>query len=178
MKTLFCIVDVMNLVLRHLVGAMLAVMVVTVAIQVAVRFVLPKLGIVVAAAWTEELARYLMVWCVFVGAAVATRAGTLIAMDSLPDALPERLGHAVRTLALVITIFFFALLLWLGIRWTQFGLEETSTVMNLPMGWVYAAMPVGAAVSIVNLVLLLIERRHQRLRPHEGLDAEASTSVV
>ncbi|MEP9377340.1 TRAP transporter small permease [Aquabacter sp. CN5-332] len=168
----------MNLVLRHVVGAMLGVMVITVAIQICVRFVLPHLGIIVAAPWTEEMARYLMVWAIFLGAAVATRSGALICMDSVPDALPAGLGHAIRTLALLITIAFFGLLIWLGIKWTQFGLAETSTVMSLKMAWVYASMPLGAAFSIINLVALLIERRHERRSAQAALAAEAAASIV
>lgn len=178
MKALFRIVDGLNLVLRHAVGAMLGVMVLVVALQIVVRFVLPKLGLVVSAAWTEELARYLMVWSIFLGSAVATRSGALIAMDSLPDALPEAAAHLVRTLALLITIAFYGVLFWLGVKWMEFGMAESSTVMALPMAWVYAALPVGAALSILNLVVLLIERRHARRRRHEGLDVEASASIV
>ncbi|TCT05989.1 TRAP transporter small permease [Aquabacter spiritensis] len=178
MKTIFRIIDVMNHALRHAVGAVLGVMVVTVAIQICVRFVLPRLGIVAAAPWTEELARYLLVWAVFVGAAVATRTGALICMDSLPDALPPALGHIVRTFALLLTIGFFALLFWLGLRWVEFGLAETSTVMALPMAWVYAAMPVGAAVSIVNLAALLFERRLERREARAALDQDPAASIV
>lgn len=179
MRTTFRIIDAVNLILRHVVGTMLGVMVITVAIQIGVRFVLPRFGIIVAAPWTEELARYLMVWAIFLGAAVATRSGALICMESLPDALPAGLGHAVRTFALLITMAFFGLLVWLGIRWMQFGFGETSTVMSLQMAWVYAAMPVGAVFSIVNLAALLVERHHERRRVAQAPpDADAAASIV
>lgn len=168
----------MNLVLRHLVGAMLGAMVIVVAVQIGVRFVLPRFGVMVAAPWTEELARYLMVWTIFLGAAVATRSGALICMESVPDALPANLGHAIRTLALVVTMAFFGLLIWLGIRWMQFGLGETSTVMSLQMAWVYAAMPVGSAFAIVNLAALLVERHRERRMAQVPPDADAAASIV
>ncbi len=44
MKTLFGIIAGMKVVLRHVVGAMQGVMVVTVSVQICVRFVLPKVG--------------------------------------------------------------------------------------------------------------------------------------
>ncbi|MEW6122953.1 MAG: TRAP transporter small permease [Pseudomonadota bacterium] len=181
MKRVFGIIAGLNTVLRHVVGAMLGVMVITVSIQICVRFVLPKMGIIVAAPWTEELARYLMVWCIFLGAAVASRSGALIAMDSVVDALPPALGDATRTLGLLITIAFFALLVWLGVRWVEFGMVETSTVMAVPMGWVYAAMPAGSVVAIVNILALMVERHFQRRSERRAAQAaaeEAAASIV
>ena len=181
MPKLFGIITVMNMLLRHLVGAMLAVMVIVVALQICVRFLLPKLGLIVAMPWTEELARYLMVWCIFLGAAVASRSGALIAMDSVVDALPPALADAGRSIGLVLTIAFFGLLIWLGGRWVQFGTMETSTVMALPMAWVYAAMPVGAIVAILNIVTLMAERHFQRRAERRAALAaaeQAAASIV
>ncbi|RCW76409.1 TRAP transporter small permease [Pseudorhodoferax soli] len=147
----------MNAGLRHLVGAMLCTMVLVVFVQILVRFLLPRLGITVSVPWSEELARYLMVWCIFLGAAVASRAGDLIAVESLVDALPARIGWRLKMVSYVATIAFLATLVWLGWRWVEFGEGESSTVMNLPMSWVYLALPVGAALTIVNILTRLLE---------------------
>lgn len=152
-------IEWMNAVLRHIVGAMLGVMVLIVGLQIAVRFLLPRFGLMLSVPWSEELARYLMVWCIFLGAAVAARSGALIAVDTLPDSLPERWGDRVRLLALGLTIGFFGLLIWLGWRWVEFGETETSTVLNLPMAWVYMSLPVGAFFAIVNIVAFVVEHR-------------------
>lgn len=181
MKLVFGAIAAMNTVLRHVVGAMLGVMVVTVGVQIFVRFVLPKLGLVVATPWTEELARYLMVWCIFLGAALATRSGAMIAMDSVANALPPALGDAIRSLSLVITLAFFGLLVWLGVLWTQFGMVETSTVMAVPMAVVYAAMPVGSAIAIMNILALMAERHLQRRSERHAAQAaaeDAAASIV
>lgn len=156
-RLLFSASHWLNRGLRHLVGAMLFTMVLVVFAQILVRFLLPRLGITVSAPWSEELARYLMVWCIFLGAAVASRAGDLIAVESLVDALPARLGWRLKMLAYVATIAFLATLVWLGWRWVEFGREESSTVMNLPMSWVYLSLPVGAALTILNILTRLFE---------------------
>ena len=159
MMSLLRAVGWMNVVLRHLVGASLGAMVLIVALQIVVRFALPRLGLVISVPWSEELARYLMIWCIFLGSAVAARSGALIAVDSFPDALPERWGDLVRLAALVITIAFFGLMIWLGLRWVEFGETETSTVMNMPMAWVYMALPSGGIVAILNIVAFIVEHR-------------------
>ena len=159
MLAFLSIVDRMNVGLRHLVGATLGVMVLAVGVQIAVRFLLPHLGIIASVPWTEELARYLMIWCIFLGAAVAARSGALIAVDTLPDALPRRWGDFIRLAALAITVAFFSELIWLGWRWVDFGQSETSTVLNAPMSWVYLALPVGSAFAIINIVAFIVEHR-------------------
>ncbi|MCZ4345517.1 TRAP transporter small permease [Devosia neptuniae] len=124
-----------------------------VLIQIGVRFVLPLLSINISAPWTEESARFLMTWSVFLGAAVLCRQGRLIAITILPDYLPARIGRMVVLSGTALTTLFFAILLLLGSNWAIASMSETATVLRIPMGLVYAAMPVGAALSILNLGL-------------------------
>lgn len=166
MMSFLRLIDWMNIGIRYTVGALLGIMVLVVGTQIVVRFALPAVGIVVSVPWSEELARYLMIWCIFLGAAVAARSGALIAVDTLPDSLPRRAGDAVRLAALLVTIGFFGHLIWLGWRWVDFGASETSTVLNLPMSWVYAALPVGAFAAIINIGAFIIEHR---IKSHTSL---------
>lgn len=159
--------------LRMVVGTLLGIMVVVVALQVVVRFALPPLGIIVAAPWTEELARYLLVWSIFLGAAIACRAGTLIAVDALPDALPPRWGRRVRVVAISITIAFLLQLTLVGWRYVSFGWSETSTVLGIPMAVVYLAMPIGSAIAAFNLAVVLLEGDVERLSGNDPDRAEA-----
>ncbi len=124
-----------------------------VLIQIGVRFVLPPLGIIISAPWTEESARFLMTWSVFLGSAVLCRHGKLIAITILPDILPARTGQAIVLAGTALTATFFAILLLLGTNWAIASMGETATVLRIPMGLVYAAMPVGAALSLLNLCL-------------------------
>lgn len=167
-------VNILNVVLRHVVGAMLGTMVIVVTIQILVRFALPRVGINVSAPWSEELARYLMIWCIFLGAAVAARAGDLIAVESLADAVPERWELVIRNVALATTTAFLGLLIWLGLRWMEFGEGETSTVMNIPMSWVYAALPLGACFMTVNLVARFIDLNFDPSKRRALMDHEPS----
>lgn len=156
-------VDRLNLLLRWFVGLMLFTMVVIVFLQILVRFVLPKMGLVVSVPWTEELARYLMIWCIFLGAAAAARSGDLIAMDTLVTSLSSRNGWRVKLFAYLVTLSFFVFLIYIGIRWMEFGFMERSTVMNLPMVYVYLSMPVGGAIALINIVARAMEG-HRRMR--------------
>ncbi|GIK82670.1 MAG: membrane protein [Alphaproteobacteria bacterium] len=135
----------------------LAAMTACTLLQVTVRFVLTKFDIMISVPWTEELARYLMIWLVFLGAATACRRGQLIAFDFLIEALPERAGMALRLLTALLCLAFFLLLIWIGVKFVSWGTFERSPVMTISKAWVYAAMPVSAVLMIVNSLAFLIE---------------------
>jgi len=164
-------VNKLNLLLRGAVGLMLFTMVAVVFLQILVRFVLPKFGLVVSVPWTEELARYLMIWCIFLGAAAATRAGDLIAMDTLTTVLAPKNAWRLKCFAYLVTMAFFAFLVVVGVRWMEFGLLEYSTVMDIPMVIVYLAMPVGGALAFINIAVRVWEG-HQRMRQADNAAQE------
>lgn len=152
------VLERLNRVVYYLIGALLAVISVVVLTQVVVRFVLTSLGINISAPWTEELARYLLVWLIFLGAAVGCRRMQLISLDFVVKWLPAPLGKAARYAAFALCFWIFVLMIQYG---TQFvviiGRSELSPVMQISKEWVYWAMPVGAALMMVNTLAFLVE---------------------
>jgi len=147
----------LNRLLRWLVGLMLLTMVVVVFLQILVRFVLPKMGLILSVPWTEELARYLLIWCIFLGAAAATRSSDLIAMDTLSYALSPVNACRLKLFSYTVTMAFFIFLIVIGVRWMGFGMSEYSTVMDIPMYFVYLAMPVGGTLAVLNIAIRTLE---------------------
>lgn len=148
-------IDRINFFVRVLIGLGLLCMVVLVATQVAVRFILPKLGMPVSLPWTEEAARYLMVWVIFLGGAIAARHGLLIAVTALLEALPTAPSRLLRKLSLLLLAGIFAVMAWYGWQWAHFGADEISPALTVSKFWLYLAMPVGCALAAVNTLLLL-----------------------
>jgi TRAP-type C4-dicarboxylate transport system permease small subunit len=106
-----------------------------------------------APSWSEELARYLMVWLTMLGSAAVLRAGGHITVTTLTDALPpalQRVVLAVRDAALVSAC---GVLAWWGTGYAVLNGAQESAGMEIPMSIPYAALPVGAALIAV-LVLL------------------------
>lgn len=149
--------DMLNTVLGWIAGTFMGIATLAVLAQVFIRFVLPLMGMGISAPWTEELARYLMIWVVFLGVAVLSRSFRLIAVEMIVVALPERAGIGMRMLSVVICICFFAVVATVGFGWTAMSSIETSPVLRLPMTWVYMAMPVGAVITIFNLLVFAAE---------------------
>lgn len=161
------LVDPINLLVKALIGLGLLCMVVLVFMQVGVRFILPKLGMPAGLPWTEEAARYLMVWVIFLGGAIAARHGLLIAVTALIEALPATPSRLTRRTALALLAGIFAMMAWYGWQWAQFGADEVSPALTLSKFWLYLAMPVGCALAALNTLLLLFENGES----HEALAA-------
>jgi TRAP-type C4-dicarboxylate transport system permease small subunit len=103
--------------------------------------------------WSEELARFLLVWVSMLGGAVAARRRMHVGFESLVEALPRALGRFVRALGGLVALFVFAVMAGYGYRLAKFNMMQLSAALEWPMGIPYAAVPAGAAL----LVLFLVE---------------------
>lgn len=157
MRAGLAVIDALNRVVGWILAALLSVIAVVVLAQVIVRFVLSSIAPGVSAPWTEELARYLLCWMVFLGGAYGCRKAQLMALDFAVSRLPGALGQAARYLSLLLCLGFFLLLMQVGWTFVEFGRSESSSVMRLSMHWIYAAIPVGAALMTVNTIGLMLE---------------------
>ena len=109
--------------------------------------------------WSEEISRYLFVWVVFVGAAVAARRNGHIALDFLVNRLP---AAPRRGLAVIMAVLCFGMLLlvfvWQGWNLTIVSMRQESPATGLPVGYATLAIPVGGLLTAINLVRAAFER--------------------
>ncbi|SDG84128.1 TRAP transporter small permease [Pelagibacterium luteolum] len=157
MRAISRIADRINTLIAAIVGMMLAISTIAVFAQIMVRFALPKLGIIIAAPWTEEVARYFMVWVVFLGVAVLLRTGRLIAVEIVIFMAPPRIANIVKLGAVAVCLLFFGIVAAIGFDWVAMSAIEVAPVMRIPMNWVYLSMPVGALIAIANLIIFAME---------------------
>lgn len=102
--------------------------------------------------WSEEVARYLFVWIVFLGAAIGVRQRQHIAIDVLGSRPGPRTRSALAWLARAATLAFAALLVVPGWSFVRVGMSNSSPALQIPMGLVYLAPVVGGVLIIVYLV--------------------------
>lgn len=138
---------------------MMAVMCVLIFAQAAGRYAL-RFSIT----WSEELARFLMVWISMLGGAVAARRRMHVGFEAAVDALPPGLRRAARVTGLAATLTVFGVMVWYGARLARFNMQQVSAALEWPMGVPYAAVPVGAFL----LVLFLLEELLGALGPAPG----------
>lgn len=124
--------------------------------------------------WVEEASRYMMIWAALLGAGPALRVGGHIAIDTLQGALPLKAAQWLRALIVLIVAAALVVLLWLGIDYASFAWEQESPVLGWSLGKVYLALPVGAALMLVHLVLIARRWITQGEWDHvEGFDPQA-----
>ena len=153
-------VDKINAVAKFLLGALLLWMTLATFTQVLVRFVFTNLGWTISAPWTEETARYAMIWVVFIGLGVGFRYGLLLSLTFVADALSNRIGQALRYMALATSFVFLLSIFFLGLDFVEFGRIERSPALSLPKNWIYMALPVGAALGCLNILALAASAWH------------------
>jgi TRAP-type C4-dicarboxylate transport system permease small subunit len=101
------------------------------------------------AGWTEEIARYLLVMVVFIGASMSVRKNNHIHVDFLYRLLPRTLGRALSTAVDLIRCALLGYCTWLTWLLTQRIGEQRMAIVELPMGIVFSAMLFGFALMFL-----------------------------
>ncbi len=109
-----------------------------------------------ALSWTEETAKFVMVWLVFAGAPIALRKGGHASINVLPDMLPERLRQGLFVLIYLMILWFLAVLIDQGIAFALQAKSQTTATTNISMLYIFSAMPIGGMIMLlVGLELVL-----------------------
>jgi TRAP-type C4-dicarboxylate transport system permease small subunit len=103
--------------------------------------------------WSEELPRYLLIWMTFLAAALAQKHDAHINITLCLAPLSTRARQALKILTDAVILAFFWVLIYSGSLVTSITAHHRSTALQLPMGLVYAALPVGAILMSLYLLL-------------------------
>ncbi len=101
------------------------------------------------AGWTEEIARYLLVAIVFIGAAMAVRRNSHIQVDAFYRWMPRAMARTLSTLVDVVRVLFFGYASWLNWLLLEKIGAQRMAIVDLPMGWVFGAMLFGFVLMFV-----------------------------
>jgi len=151
------VMAVVNRAVLWILATLMAVMTVAITVQVFVRFGAAIPALRFSAPWTEELARYAMIWMIFLGLGVGFRYRMVIAFNFIVESLRRQWGQALQLIAFLVSMAFLALLIKLGVDTVGFGYIERSPVMRLSKAWVYWAMPAGAGLAVANIVAVIVQ---------------------
>jgi TRAP-type C4-dicarboxylate transport system permease small subunit len=153
--------------LTHNLGAvLLAVAFVLVFYQVLTRFVLGD-----AAAWSEILARAVIIWTVFLVSGAAIRLGKMIPIDAVRNMFPPGVQIWIIRLVTIATLLVLGVLIWFGTKMTMHVASQQVAMLNISVSWFYAALPIGSAFAIPGVLLAAADserafRNKGMLEPH------------
>ena len=109
------------------------------------------------AGWTEELARYLLVWLTLIGAPLGCLNFTHIGIQFLPEALSAR-GRLILFVSIYMALIVFcALMFFGGIKLMAVYWKSRSVTMGIPVGLVYMSLCVSSVLILVASLLNIIK---------------------
>jgi TRAP-type C4-dicarboxylate transport system permease small subunit len=94
--------------------------------------------------WSEELARYLFIWCAFLGWVIASRKNGHLAMTFLAERLPAPAQRALSAAIHLATVFFAWILGSRGWRLVTNNWDVDNVAVPLSLGAVYLIVPLAS----------------------------------
>jgi TRAP-type C4-dicarboxylate transport system permease small subunit len=132
-----------------------ALLVLDVLFQVFSRYVLGT-----SFTWTEEFARFSLIWMTIVGAAYLNAKREHLSMDFLYQKFSES-NRKKAAILIEVLIFLFALIVMVigggNLVYTTLHLEQLSGTLRIPLGYIYAIMP-GSGLLIMSFSIYHISR--------------------
>lgn len=129
---------------RLVLGAVMGLMVietVVVASAVFARYVLNS-----PFSWSEELARLLVVWIVFLGASCAYAGGDLVRITLFGDIAGPAVSKAILVLTDILILGFSAVCFWYALRLGRMTALQTMPSLQIPLLWATAAIPISSVI--------------------------------
>jgi TRAP-type transport system small permease protein len=141
----------LNWVVERFCVLLLALLVLDVWLGVLARYVLPF-----QATFTEELARYLMIWMALLavssGISHREHIGVLVLFERFPPSVRKWLAVIFDLIALV----FFALIFFYGLGLVERGFSRYTMIEAIPKAYPFMGVPLAAAMACIQLVLVAI----------------------
>ncbi len=129
--------------LTGLLAFSVAILIIPVSLQIFSRYT----DLIPSYIWTEEMARFLFIWMIMIGAMIGVRESTHFEVDVWPQL--SRQGEAMVRLAGRLGVLAAALVfVWAGIQFTKFAWNRTSELAELPLWLIHVAWPLAGATWI------------------------------
>ncbi len=109
-----------------------------------------------SAAWTEEIARYLLICVVFVGAAIGVRKNNHVQVDFFYRILPRPLMRLLSTLVDLFRIAFLGYAAWLTWELMQRIGGQVMSIIDWPIGLVYGVVLFGFVLMTIRALQVAI----------------------
>lgn len=126
-------------------------MAVIVALQVFFRYVLNQ-----SLFWSEELARYLLVWLTFLGASAAYRRKVHPGVDILSSRMPARLQKTFAVIVHLVSLGLFGVMIVYGCQFSHFVRLQISPALYIPKWIIFSIIPISGVLLALHAVNFLM----------------------
>lgn len=143
-------------ILANFLVIIMAIMVLNVLWQVASRFILGS-----PSSFTDELARYLMIWVGILGAAYVSGKNLHVAIDVLPSRLSEKAQKQLKLIVRILVILFCLGAMVIGgsrLVFITHVLDQNSPALQVPLSVVYVVIPISGLLIIYYKISDILKR--------------------
>jgi TRAP-type C4-dicarboxylate transport system permease small subunit len=134
-------------ILQYLLITLMAVMTIDVLWGVFTRYALGN-----QASWSEELARFILIWIGMLGTAYATGQRMHLSIDLLGPSLPPARQRLLQMLIIGFILFFAIAVMVIGggrLLYISAKLGQTSAALGIPMTVIYSVVPISGILIVI-----------------------------
>lgn len=102
--------------------------------------------------WSEELARYLLVWLTFLGSSVAYYRRMHPSINLFQNRMPRQLKRRLRFIVDILSLAFFCVMIWYGSEFAYFVRLQTTAALSLPKWLVFSIIPVSGTLLALHAI--------------------------
>jgi len=135
---------------NNLVVILLGIMVVNVSVGVFCRYVLNN-----SLSWTEEFARYLMVWFAFIGMAIAYRDESHVNVGVIVDLFPSFFRQLIKIISYLVILWFLSILFFQTFKVLRVVSIQRSPAIRMPMMYPYLSVTFGSFLMSIEVIRLI-----------------------
>ena len=150
MRVLNKLSDIVNFLVEHVVAILMGLMTVVVFLQVIFRLISGSLP------WSEELARYMMIFMVYLGASVGVKKKNHIAIEFVANRLAGKGRTVVDIISDLLMLVAFAVIIHFGLNVVRVTMMQKSPVLRVRMGYMYFSIVLGGILMCLQTVVNLI----------------------
>lgn len=156
---------------------MMALLVVDVTWQVLTRFILPQ-----PSSFTEEVARFLLIWLGLLGGAYAYRLHSHLGFDLIVSKVSESKAVLLFRICCVLVACFAISVLIVGgsnLVFLTWSLGQHSAVLNIPMAYIYIVLPISGVLFLMYSIFFFFDAEQQlKDSSHDGSEDELAGGEV
>ena len=143
--------DILDIICRKLCLVIGIVLVIDLFLGVFTRFVLNS-----PFNWTEEIARFCMLWFAFIGGSVEMKKGNLINFSFIVDKLPPKAKRIAEIIDLGFVLIFLLVFLYVGVDAMKIFALGKASVTKINLAWTAAGIYAGSIIMVIHGVYQLL----------------------
>ena len=106
--------------------------------------------------WTEELARYTMIWMGLLAVSMGVKRESHLGLNLVVNNLPRPVQIFLKAVCRILTGIFLYILMVFGTKMAMNGMHQTMPALQIPMVFVLSAVPLCGFFSLLQLMLITV----------------------